>query len=459
MLQRLLPFLSDRDYMRGLSAIAVPIILQQAISASLNVVDVLMLGQLGEVSVASVGLANQVMFLMFFLLFGIGSGAGVFSAQYWGKRDLPNIHRTLGIALMMGLASSLGFTILAVGFPQAALRIFSADEQVISAGSSYLRILGLSFLFSAVTNSYAMVHRSTGHVRLPTTVGMVAIALKSFFSFGLIFGNFGLPRIGIVGAGIATLIARAIECAVVLGITYWRRLPAAAPIRAMFSFNLKFLKAFLVVSLPVVANETLWSLGISTYNAIYARIGTDSIAAYNIASTIEGMAFVIFIGLMDACAIMVGNKIGAGDHPTAIRYGDRSIRIATAFGVLVGLLIILVSTFITNFYKISPEAALYARNIMLVMGCCMWIRATNMIAIIGVIRAGGDTRFGFLLDAGTVWMIGVPSALLGAFVFHLNVYWVVLMVMSEEFVKMFIALWRVRSRRWLRDLTQTPQPG
>ena len=454
MLKRLVPFLNDQDYMRGLSAIAVPIIIQQAITAALNAVDVLMLGQLGEVTVASVGLANQVTFLMFFLLFGVGSGSGVFAAQYWGKRDLANIHKTLGIGLTMSLVSSLAFTILAVGFPQTALSIFSNDPRVIAAGSEYLRIVGLSYLFSAVTFSFSVVHRSTGYVRLPTSIGILAIAIKSFLSFGLIFGNFGLPRIGIVGAGIATVVARLVECCVILAITYGKKLPAAARLSEMFGFSRAFLKSFLVVSLPVVGNEMLWSLGISTYNAIYARIGTDSIAAYNIAATIEGMAFVIFIGLMDACAIMIGNKIGAGDQETAYRYARRSILIAVFLGVLVGLLIILVSTFITTFYKISPEAALYARNIMLVMGCCMWIRATNMIAIVGVIRSGGDTRFGFFLDAGTVWCIGVPSAVLGAFVLHLSVYWVVLMVMSEELVKMLVAVWRVRSKRWLRDLTQ-----
>jgi Na+-driven multidrug efflux pump len=203
----------------------------------------------------------------------------------------------------------------------------------------------------------------------------------------------------------------------------------------------------------VVFNETLWSLGISIYNMIYARIGTESIAAYNIAATFEGMAFVIFVGLMDACAIMVGNKIGAGEKPTAYRFARRSIILATTSGVVVGLVMILCSIFVPSWYHISSKAAEYTHNILIVMGCCMWIRATNMITIVGVLRAGGDTRFGFFLDAGTVWLIGVPTALLGAFVLHLSIYWVLLMVMSEEFVKMLIGIWRFRSRRWMRDLT------
>lgn len=440
--------------MVGLSAIAVPIIIQQAITSALNAVDVFMLGQLGEVQVASVGLANQINFLMFFVLFGVGSGSSVFSAQYWGKGDLPNIHRTLGIGLSMSLVGSAAFTILAVGFPQAALRIYTNDPQVIATGSEYLRISGFAYMLSAITYSFNMVHRSTGYVRLPTTTGALTIIVKSALSYVLIFGKLGFPAMGVTGAAIATLIARSLELVAVLTITYARKLPAAAHIRNMFSFNLAYLKAFLVIALPVVFNEMLWSLGITTYNAIYARIGTESIAAYNIAATFEGMAFVVFIGLMDACAIMVGNRIGAGKLDVARRYANRSMTIATAGGVLVGLLIILASRFVPSLYNISENASVYVSSIMLVMGCSLWIRTTNMIGIVGVMRSGGDTRFGFILDAGSVWLVGVPIALLGAYVLELSITWVYLMVMAEELVKMFATLLRIRSGRWVRDLTQ-----
>jgi len=454
MLKRLVPFLNDKDYMAGLSAIAVPIILQQAIAAGLNAVDVFMLGQLGEVPVAAVGLANQITFLMMFVLFGVGSGSGVFAAQFWGKRELNNIHKTLGIGISMSLAGALAFTVLAVGFPRAALGIYTQDPAVIAAGAGYLRLVGISYLLMAVTNSFSIVHRSTGYVRLPTATSVMAIIVKSVLSYGLIFGAFGLPRLGILGAGIATVIARTLECAALVSFTYWKKLPAAARLRAMVGFNRAFLKSFLVIALPVVFNEMFWSLGMSAYNAIYARIGTESLAAYNIAATFEGMAFVVFIGLMDACAIMVGNKIGASDPATAFRYARRSIMISFTGGILVGAVIIAISLVVPGLYNISPVAQTYMHNILLVMGCCMWIRAMNMVVIVGVLRSGGDTRFGFFLDAGSVWVIGVPIALLGAFVLDLSIYWVYLMVMTEELVKMLVGLWRFRTRRWMHDLTQ-----
>jgi putative MATE family efflux protein len=340
-------------------------------------------------------------------------------------------------------------------FPATALGVYTQDPRVIAAGTSFLRISSLSYLVMAVSFSFSMVHRATGYVRLPTAVGAIIVILKTFLSYCLIFGNFGFPELGINGAAIATVIARAVEVTLLVSYTYAKRLPAAAKFSELFSFNRIFLRAYLVIALPVMFNEILWSLGISVYNAVYARIGTESIAAYNIAATIEGMAFVIFIGVTDACAIMVGTRIGSNQNAKAFLFAQRSIFLNAFGGILAGACIILASFYIPGLYKISPEAQTYAHNILFIMGCCLWIRVTNMIIVVGVLRSGGDTRFGFLLDAGTLWLIGVPTALIAGFAFHMSIYWVYLLVMSEEFVKMFIGIWRVRSRKWLRNLTQT----
>jgi len=252
-----------------------------------------------------------------------------------------------------------------------------------------------------------------------------------------------------------------LETLILILFTYWKRLPAAASLKEMYDFNFSYLKAVLAVAFPVILNESLWALGISTYNAIYARIGTQSIAAYNIASTIEGMAFVLFIGVTDATAIMIGNWLGAEERETAFRYAGWSLRLNLIGGFLVGGLIILASFFVPTLYNISPEAKLYARNLLFIMGACVWIRTSNMVLVVGILRSGGDTRVGALLDVGTLWVIGVPSALLAAFVFKLEIYWVYLLVMSEELVKLFIGYWRYRSRRWMHDLTiiqKEPRP-
>ena len=442
----------DRDFYTSISRLALPIMAQSLISASMNLLDVVMLGQMGDTAVTAVGLANQLYFLLMFLLFGISSGAAVFTAQYWGRGDVPGIRRVLGICLTISLAGGVLFTGLALGFTRPVLHIYTNDPAVIELGARYLRWAGLGYLFFAVSYSYASVLRSTGQVRLPVTVSAAAILFKTGLSYLLIFGKAGLPALGVEGAAIATMIARMLECAALLIFTYRWKLPAAASLREMSDFDRHFLARYLKTALPVVFNESLWSLGITTYNAIYAHIGTESIAAVNIAGTVESLAFVIFIGISDACAILVGNKIGAGDMETAYTYARRSLTLAILGGMAVGGVILLTSGAILSLYKVSPDSLEYARRILIVQGLVLWIRVSNMTVIVGVLRSGGDTRFSLIVDAGTLWLIGVPTALLGAFVLHLPVYWVYLMVLSEEAVKLLVSLLRFRSRQWIHFL-------
>jgi putative MATE family efflux protein len=446
--------LRDPTYYKTLALIAVPIIAQNFVTSSLNVIDITMLGQLGETTVAAVGLANQLFFLLILMMFGIYSGVGVFTAQYWGKGDLTSIRKVLGIGLIMGLMGSFGFSIVGLLFPETFLKFYSTDPAVIAEGASYLRIVGWSYMVTAVTFAYSSVLRSTGMVRIPMIVSICALSIKTFLNYGLILGNFGLPALGADGAAIATVIARMIEFFALLTIVYRKKLPPAARITEMLAFNRAFLTRVLRTSMPVVVNETLWSLGITTYNMVYGRIGTEAIAAVNIAASIEGLAFVIFIGMSDACGIMVGNRIGAGEEDTAHRYARNTIIISTAGAVVIGLIILLGKDLLLSFYNLSEGAMQNANNILLVMGFLLWVRVSNMTLIVGVLRAGGDTRFGLTLDAGTIWGVGVPLALVSGLVLHLPVHIVYLLLMLEELVKYGVAIWRFASRRWITNLVQ-----
>jgi Na+-driven multidrug efflux pump len=209
--------------------------------------------------------------------------------------------------------------------------------------------------------------------------------------------------------------------------------------------------------LPVALNETLWSLGITVYNLAYAHIGTESIAAVNIASTVENLAFVLFIGISDATAILIGNKIGSGNGEIAYRYARRSLALATLAALMVGGLILSLRGAWLSLYAVSPQSLAYASRILIVLGLSLWIRVSNLTLVVGVLRSGGDTRFGLFVDTGTIWMVGVPLALLGAFVLRLPVYWVYLMVMAEEAVKYGVLLVRFLSRRWIHDVTEMDQ--
>lgn len=447
-------FFDDKVFFSTMLRLAIPIAMQQFVMNALNAVDVLMIGQLGETSVAAVGLANQFFFLLTLFLFGIGSGSAVFSAQFWGRGDVGNLRRVLGLAMVVALSGAGLFTAAALFAPQMIMRFYTADPAVIGLASRYLRLVGWGYVPTAISVMVGITLRSTRNVKLPMAVSIGALSLKTVLAYGLIFGRFGLPALGVTGAATATVIARFLECAALLFLSYRLQLPTAARPRELVAWDRVFLARFARTASPVVVAEILWSLGITTYSAVYARIGTDAIAAVNIASTIESIALVPFMGLGNACAIILGNHIGAGETETANDYAKRFLKLAILVALGVGALVFGVSRVILQLYRVSPEAQVYGRNILAVVAAVMWLKAANMIIIVGILRSGGDTRFGLFLDTGPLWLIGVPLALLGAFVFHLPVYWVVLLVMCDELTKFFIGLRRVSSGRWINNVVR-----
>lgn len=443
----------DKEYLRLLFKLAIPIIIQDAIFAGLNMVDIFMIGQLGEKAIATVSLGNQFFFLLAFFLFGVGGGSGIFIAQLWGKRDNDGIHKVIGMGLSIGLSVSTIFMFGVLSFPHFAMGIYTNDTAVIQAGESYLRIVALSYVMTAVTSSYASALRNVQNTRLPMLVGIFSLSLKTSLNFLLITGQFGFPALGINGAALATTIARTMECFILVYLTYRLKTPAAARINELFQYNRQLFKKYLSVALPVVLNEVLWSLGFSTYYAIYARISTEAVAAVNISGSIENLAFVVFIGICESSGIIVGNRIGAGEKELAFTYARRIILLVFSGALVFGLVIIGLKNSLISIYNVT-EASRSNINIMLIIfAFTFWIKVTNFNLIVGVFRSGGDTRFAMALDAGSVWVVGVPMAYLGAFVFKFPVYLVYLMLVSEEFVKMVVGLVRFFSKKWINDVT------
>ncbi len=330
--RRIVEFYKDPEYFSNIQKIAIPIMMQQLMFSILNMLGVVFVGQKGDASVAAVGLAGQIAFLVNLVHFGIISGAAMFTAQFWGKRDIPNLRRVLGLCLVLAISASFIFFALSQLLPAQILQIYSKNSAVIALGTSYIRTFSWTFLFFAITFSYALVMRSTGDVKTPTTVSVGALLISTFLSYSLIFGKFGLPELGIQGAAVAAVIARFIECVTLLTIIYTRNSPVAASLRELTSFDRVFLSKVIKPMLPVILNELFWSLGITTYNVIYGRMGTQSYAAINIVSTVEQVAFVIFIGISNATSVMVGNRIGAGREEEAYRCAGRSLGLGVVGG-------------------------------------------------------------------------------------------------------------------------------
>ena len=445
----------DRFFLKQLYRLAAPIALQNLLTASLTMVGSVMVGQLGDAPIAAVGLAGQIFFLLSLILFGIGSGSAMFTAQLWGNKDIPSLHKVLGLCLLMGLVTAGFFLIMCEFFPAWIIGIFTVDPQVIALGSEYLHVYAWSFLFFSVTSGYAAILRSVGEVRLPMLITVTALALNIALNYIFIFGAFGFPAMGIRGAAISAVFSRVAECLALVVITYWKKFPVAAKLNELLGFNLGFTIKIFNPVLPVILNELMWSLAVTTYSIVYARIGTPSIAAMNIVGTVDNLALVPFMGLSSAIAIICGHKIGSGEKGAAYRDIGRTLGLTLLFAMLVSGLVFAVKGTVISFYKITPDVALFADRALVVLALCIFIRSLNMILIIGMMRSGGDTRYSLFLDGTIIWILGVPMAVLGAFVLHLPVYWVYLMVMSEELVKCILGLRRYFSRKWIHDLTES----
>jgi MATE family, multidrug efflux pump len=445
----------DSAYFSQLLHLAAPITLQNLLANSLNMVGNVMVGQLGDASIAAVGLAGQVFFLLNLVLFGIGSGSAMFTAQLWGNKDIVNLKKVVGLCLVLGLGTAVVFLSISEFFPAQIIGIFTEDPLVVALGSEYLRLIAWAFIFFSITSGFGNVLRSIGEVKLPMVVSVAALALNVSLCYLLIFGKFGLPALGILGAALSNLIARILECLVLVFVTYKKKLPVAARIGEMIRINWSFLTSVFKPVLPVILNELFWSLGITAYSVVYAHIGTSSIAAMNIVGTVENIAFVPFLGLSSAIAIMTGNMIGAGEKDRAYLNVGRTLALTILLGLGVGGIAISSRGSVLSLYNISSEVIYAADRALIIMGCWMVVRPLNMIIVVGMLRSGGDTRFSLFLDGMIIWILGVPMAILGGFILHLPVYWVYLFVMSEELTKCIIGLRRYFSRKWIHDLTQT----
>ena len=447
-----LSFFKDRTFLREVFVIALPISLQQFINAAMNMIDVVMVGQLGEASIAALGLSNQVFFVFVLMLFGTTSGMAIFTAQYWGKKEIDPIRQVTGMSIITTSIIALVFTLAAVLIPHSVLGFYTNDSEVIEIGAGYLRIVGFSYIPVAIATSYIATLRSVQFINITVVSTVIALVFKSILGYMLIFGIGIFPELGVRGAAIATASGWTLELILLFVLVYTQKTPLAANPLTLFKFDISFFSRVLRTTLPALANEFFWSVGITTYNAIYAHISTDAIAAVNVNATIEELAFVFFMGLGNAGAVLVGNRIGAGDKEGAYETVRRTAIMAVMLSWVVGVAIFISRDAIVGLYDLSGTSQENVRMLLLVLSVSLWIRMFNFSTFISALRAGGDTRFALIMEICSIWLIGVPAAYIGAFILHLPVYLVYLMVILEEIAKAFVSGWRVWSRRWIHDL-------
>jgi len=449
-------FTTHKEFIPKLLTIAIPIILQNFLQASLNFVDVFMVGQLGDDAVGGVGIGNYIYFIFIMFIFSIASGASIFTAQYWGKKDIKNIRSTLGIGYTFALIASVIFTLIIMLFPRTLIMIYNSDPVVVRLGVQYLEIVVFSFILTSLSIVYSMILRSTEHVIFPLVVSIIGLSLNTFLNYLLIFGNFGFPQLGVRGAAIATLIAQAVSFLILIIFSYIRKHPTAAGFKDLFNYPKALVKEYVKKWLPVMGQAMGWGLGYNMYSIIYGNMGKESLAGYNIACSIERVCLTLFLGLGTACSIMVGNRIGAGEEHKAKDYSKNFLFLAFSISLVIATALIIFRGSIAGIYNLSPKSSEYLFHLLLVMALIMLARVMNITFIGGILKAGGDTFFSMIVDMGGIWLIGVPIAAFAAFILGLPVYYVMALAATEEFVKMTASYIRFVSNKWINNLTKQP---
>ncbi|KMQ49820.1 Na+ driven multidrug efflux pump [Chitinispirillum alkaliphilum] len=447
----------DKDFLPTLLALAVPVCIQNLLSASLNFIDVFMIEKLGETSVAAVGSANQFIFFYLMLIFSVSGGAGIFAAQYWGSKNFTGIRKVMSIGLLISIAISVLFTGLIFLFPVSILRLYSLDAAVHAIGKEYIAIVAFSCIATAISANYAVMLRSTGQVKLPMYASLIGVSLNTFGNYCLIFGAFGFPEMGVKGAAIATVIARTIEFVIIVVYSYVRKHPAAINLNELLSIDTDLLGMYISRSTPVILQGAGWSFGYNMYTMIYGHVSTVSLAAFNLASSVERICLIVFVGLGVACSIMVGNRIGSGENEKAKGYAANFLQLTIICGLLMGLLLLLSRGTLLSLYSLSDDGMQYFSGILFVMALVAFAKGLNIVFHMGVFKGGGDTLFGMIVDIGGIWLIGVPLAALGAFVLEWPVHWVVALASIEEISKASAAFIRFFSHKWIHNLVKPMQ--
>ncbi|MBU3205789.1 MATE family efflux transporter [Clostridium algidicarnis] len=445
---------SDRRFYKSTFILAMPIVLQYLIASSINMLDTVMIGKVGEIELASVGIVNQYYFLFSLIAMGISSGCSVFIAQLWGKKDKENIRKVLGIGLFSGIIVTFIFTIIALIWPQGIISIFNKDKDVIALGSQYLRIVSISYIFTTITFNFATASRSIEKTVVPMLASLVGLIVNGFLNYVFIFGKFGFPVMGVKGAALATVIARIMECLVLLIHIYVSKSILSGRLRDFRGASKKLTLNVYNIIIPVVLNEACWGLGNVSYAIIYGRIGTQAIAAIQICTTILNLFMIVTFGLANASVVVVGKEIGAGNEETGKLYARRLCAISIGIGMILSVVLFLSTSSILSIFNVSDVVIRDAKYILYIYALFMPVKVYNALVIVGILRAGGDAKYGVIVQSITLWLIGVPFAFLAAFIFKLPVYMVVLVACSEEIVKVIILIKRFISYKWINNMVE-----
>ena len=442
-----------KDFYKMLISLAVPIILQNLINASLGLCDTFMLGVLGETEIAAVTIANTPFSVINMFTFGFCSGGSVLISQYWGKRDTKTISRVIGVSYMVGFCVTVLFASITIIFPEQIVHFYTKDPALIEPACTYMKIVAAAHILNVFPLVYVTANRSLENPKLGTYIFSISMLINTFLNWIIIFGNFGAPALGVKGAAIATVISRVVENIIAFSHIAFSK-------RFRINFKLFFrpgkiiTKDFFHYGTPIVFNEGLWGLGVALFPAIYGNISTSMIAATTVSSNIERILQCFIFGLANTSAVIVGKHLGAGGKDTAYELGKALNILSLIVGVVIGIGMIAFIPFVPFVFNLAEDTLKISYTAIFIFALINPLKCYNFTNVVGVLRAGGDVKAGLILDTGCLWVIAIPLTAIAGLVFKLDPLYVFLCVISEDLVKAGLGEMRFRQKKWINNITK-----
>lgn len=449
----------SKEFLKKVIPLSLPIALQNLIISILNIFDQMMVGWLpggiADNCLSAVLLANQIVFIFQEILFAACSTCVVFIAQYVSGGKEEDIPKRVGFLLCFNVSIAVIVTVLCAAFPNACIGLFNPDAAYRDIAVEFLRRVAFSFIPMSITLTFTFSMRAIKRMKVGLSANITAVVLNIAFNYWFMFGGLGLKPMGILGAAYGTILSRSIEMLVtVVGMAIFRY-PIVAKPKKMFAFGDGFFKRFIRMFIPILCNELFWVLSSTVYLFVYDKLPNSKVvlASVNIAKCVDNIVSVAMIGFGSAVGIVIGNQIGAGNYEVARSYAKISI----LFSLVLGFVMCAVTAgaaFIAPmfFIRVSEEARLMARYLLLLYAASAVIRTLVFNYVIGILRAGGDTAYCMIGETLAVWLVSVPLVLIGGLVLHWNIYILYLLSCVCEVIKLIVFQVRINKNKWIKSI-------
>lgn len=439
-----------RSLRKEIVRLALPIALQQFMTALVGACDAIMLGKLSQDAMSAVSLATQVTFVFNLFMFAFMAGENMFVAQYYGKGDYTGISQVFSLVTKICGCIAVIFLAGTLFFPEQLMRILTNEETLVVLGSEYLRVIGISYVFSGIAQTFLAIMKNCGAVNMSTLINGVMVILNIALNAVFIFGLSGFPKMGIKGAALATVLATVVQFLWSVGYVLCR---IRAVKFSLKSCEKKLFGRFWQKAVPLLINNLAWGIGFSMYSVIMGHLGTDAVAANGIANISKNLVVCFCLGLGNAGSIIVGNRLGADRLQEAKEVGETLTKTAIIAGIVSGLVLIALSPFITKMVDLTPTARGYLQKMLLISSYYIAGKSVNCMTIGGIFAAGGDSKFGMLCDSVTLWCIIVPLGCICAFILKLPVMVVYFVLNLDEIIKLPVVYKHYKKYKWIKNLT------